>query len=89
MVLERELQMAEYEDAWDQRTGQDSKGEEEPSWASVVRESLDDVNYKIIKRDHENRVLAQQMWDVVLRERELVKKEAAERKKLREEKEET
>ncbi|WEW60699.1 hypothetical protein PRK78_006186 [Emydomyces testavorans] len=80
--LELELIMARDEDFWDGLTGQNDAS----SWAVSVKDSLDDVNKTILEGDRANRDMAQKMWEVVLKERELAKKEALERKQKLDEK---
>jgi len=71
--------MAEDEDHWDSLVGQ-----KEPfSWAWEIKAALREVNQKIQESDEKNMKLAEAMWNVVLKERELAEKEEAERQRLK------
>ncbi|TPX25582.1 hypothetical protein DIZ76_011037 [Coccidioides immitis] len=74
--LELELVRARDEDRWDALTGQSDI----LSWEGTVKESLHEVNTIILEADRKNRAMAQRMWEIVLKERELAKKEALERR---------
>lgn len=73
--LHVELLFANDEDAWDRLT----RGAEQPTWTKEVKLALDNVYEKIRETDKKNRELAEGMWNVVLEERELAKKEDKQR----------
>lgn len=74
--LTADLLFAKDEDAWDHLTN----AREERTWSEEVKLALDDVYEKIRETDRRNRQLAENMWKVVLEERELAKKEDEQRK---------
>jgi hypothetical protein len=74
--LTAELLFAKDEDAWDHLTN----ATEQPTWSEEVKLALDDVYEKVRETDRRNRQLAENMWKVVLEERELAKKEDGQRK---------
>jgi len=79
--LEKELLLAKQEDYWDELVG-----ERDPlSWTASICSSLSDVNVLLQTADEKNALLAQNMWEVVLRERKLAKQEKEERRRLRRE----
>ncbi|KAJ5570155.1 uncharacterized protein N7459_009585 [Penicillium hispanicum] len=69
--LQSELRFAMDEDAWDFLTNT----EEQCTWAEGVKLSLKHIQNRIVESDTRNRELAEKMWQVVLRERELAAKE--------------
>ncbi|KAJ5168269.1 uncharacterized protein N7482_003863 [Penicillium canariense] len=73
--LHVELLFAKDEDAWDRLTN----ATEQSKWSEEVKLALDNVYEKIRETDRENRELAEKMWNVVLEERELAKKEQEQR----------
>ncbi|CEO60162.1 hypothetical protein PMG11_04801 [Penicillium brasilianum] len=73
--LHVELLFANDEDAWDRLT----RGAEQPTWTKEVKLALDNVYEKIRETDKKNRELAEGMWNIVLEERELAKKEDEQR----------
>ncbi|KAI1973743.1 hypothetical protein LOZ55_005316 [Ophidiomyces ophidiicola] len=75
--LEQELLRAQDEDFWDRVTGHCDV----VLWEMSVKDSLDCIKNTILAGDRVNRKMAQNMWEVVLKERELAEREAAERKK--------
>ncbi|EEP80520.1 predicted protein [Uncinocarpus reesii 1704] len=75
--LQFELGRAKDEDLWDDITGE----KDDVPWTACVRDCLDEVNAQLLHKDLENRAMAQKMWGVVLKERQLAKKEALERRK--------
>ena len=74
--LEAELAMARDEDRWDEYVGETVT----QSWTVPVLVSLKEVRNQIRASDDENARLAKEMWEVVLKERELAEKEKWERK---------
>lgn len=74
--LHVELLFAKDEDSWDHLT----RTSEKPTWAEEVKLCLDDVYEKIRETDRQNRELAENMWKVVLEERELAKQEDEQRR---------
>lgn len=77
--LEEELVMASYEDQWDHRTGH----VELTKWTISLNTALTDVKRTIDYKTKENRELSYKMFNVVLQERKLAKKEEDERERLR------
>ncbi|KAL1998584.1 hypothetical protein VTN02DRAFT_5929 [Thermoascus thermophilus] len=77
--LEQELILAEDEDHWDRLVGE----EERYSWTSEIKAALDEVSWQIRETDRKNAQLAEAMWNVVLKERELAEKEEAERQRIK------
>lgn len=73
--LHVELLFAKDEDAWDHLT----RAAERPTWSEEVKLALDNVYDKIRETDRQNRELAESMWNIVLKERELAKKEDEQR----------
>ncbi|OKP12797.1 Ubiquitin-conjugating enzyme variant MMS2 [Penicillium subrubescens] len=73
--LHVELLFAKDEDSWDHLT----RTSEKPTWSEEVKLCLDDVYEKIRETDRQNRELAENMWKVVLEERELAKQEDQQR----------
>lgn len=67
--------MAYEEDTWDRLIGQ----REKDNYGSTTEDALDQVENKILETDQKNLKLARDMWNVVLKERELAEKEKAER----------
>lgn len=73
--LQEELDMARAEDSWDEIVGETVT----ESWRDPLLESLKEVKNKIYMSDVENARVAKEMWEVVLKERELAEKEKRER----------
>lgn len=70
-MLQDALSMAKAEDQWDQLT----VGREETSWARAIFQAIKEVNSQIHNFDWKTRVLAGDMWKVVLAERKLAEEE--------------
>jgi hypothetical protein len=79
--LENELLLAKDENYWDELVGE----RDPPSWTASISSSLKDVNTLLQTGDQKNALLAQKMWEVVMREQELAKLEKEERRRLRRE----
>jgi hypothetical protein len=77
--LENELLLARDEDYWDELVGKRHPS----SWKECIVSSLKDVDTLIQTGDEKNALLAEKMWEVVLKERELARQEKEERKRLR------
>jgi len=73
--LQAELLFARDEDAWDRMTNTKDEG----TWAEEHKLALEDVYGKIRKSDKKNRELAENMWKVVLKEREALEEEEKQR----------
>ncbi|KAJ5089492.1 hypothetical protein N7532_008176 [Penicillium argentinense] len=73
--LSEDLLFAQDEDAWDRLT----RFKEPCTWCEDVQASLDEVNQQIRESDDKTMALAQDLWDVVLKERALAEKEAKQR----------
>lgn len=70
-VLKVDTLFAKDEDLWDKLTvPQDSA-----SWTQELRANIKDIRRKIYETDVKNSQLARDMWNVVLRERELAARE--------------
>ncbi|OAX84131.1 hypothetical protein ACJ72_01497 [Emergomyces africanus] len=72
--LEDDIYLAQREDEWDRIVGQG----DEARWESIVAECLDSTMNTIKHEDQKNKELAQKMWEIVLKERELAKREREE-----------
>ena len=74
-VLKVDTLFAQDEDLWDELT----MPRESVSWAQELKSSIQDIRRKIHETDVKNSQLAHEMWNVVLRERELAAKEEEQR----------
>ncbi|EER39865.1 DNA repair protein [Histoplasma capsulatum H143] len=72
--LEDDVYLAQQEDKWDAIVDQNNDGR----WETTVAECLDYTIKTIQHGDQKNKELAQKMWEVVLKERELAEKEKEE-----------
>ncbi|OJD14799.1 hypothetical protein AJ78_04887 [Emergomyces pasteurianus Ep9510] len=72
--LEDDIYIARQEDEWDRLV---DKGDE-TRWESTVAACLDSTIKTIQHEDQKNKELAQKLWEVVLKERELAEKEREE-----------
>jgi hypothetical protein len=77
VILDDQLLLAEMEDDWDLRTGQAEKS----TWTSAVEESVQALEEAIEATNEKDYVMAQRMWNVVLKEMKLAKKERQERER--------
>lgn len=73
--LQSELLFAKDEDTWDRLTN----AVEPCKWTDDVQQSLEMIFAKIANIDRTNKEMAEKMWQVVLKERELAAKEESQR----------
>lgn len=73
--MQADLLFAKDEDFWDRMTNTKDEG----TWAEEPKLALDDIWEKIRDSDRKNRELAENMWKVVLKEREALVEEEKER----------
>jgi hypothetical protein len=78
VILDNLLLIAEMEDDWDLRTGQ---AEKNSTWTSAVEESVSALEEAIEETNQKDYVMAQRMWNVVLKEMELAEQERQERER--------
>ena len=71
MRLKEELIFASDEDLWDQLT----ESTEPDSWCDAINFSMEEITRQLKESDHKTQVLAENMWNVVLAERDLAAKE--------------
>ncbi|KAJ5133666.1 hypothetical protein N7448_001310 [Penicillium atrosanguineum] len=75
--LQTEVLFAKDEDVWDRLT----HGGDEGSWAEQPKLALDNIYQKIHETDRKTREMAENMWQVVLREREALAEEEKQRQR--------
>ena len=75
--LQMEVLLAKDEDAWDRLTHAGDEG----SWAEQPRLALDKIYQKIHETDRKTREMAENMWQVVLRERAALAEEEKQRQR--------
>jgi len=93
-AIDTQLIFAEEEDVWDESlrkdygvVDKDNRGKivsgRQDSWTSSLREARKELIGKIHERDAQHTAMGNKMWDIVVKERELAKKEKLEARQAR------